>query len=88
MGTIGDWGVILAISVFLGLYAWARDTGHKPCINKVRRSLAGWILFSSAVGIWETVHSRAFRGPVVFIFIGTGVNVNLTIDLLLSDIFI
>jgi hypothetical protein len=69
MGTIGDWGVILAISVFVGLYGWARDMGHKPFINKVRRSLAGWTLFSIALGIWETFRSRAFRVPLVFIFV-------------------
>lgn len=73
MGTIGDWGAVLLISVFLGLYEWARDMGHKPYINKVRRSLGGWILFSVAVGIWETFRSRAFRVPVVFIFIPVAV---------------
>ena len=68
MGTIGDWGVILAISVFVGLYGWLRDMGHKPYINKLRRSLAGWFLFSVAIGIWETFRSRALRVPLAFIF--------------------
>jgi|GEM_PF-6145230 len=73
MGTIEDWGVILAISVFVGLYGWLRDIGRKPYINKLRRSLAGWVLFSSAVGIWETFRSRAFRVPLVFIFVPVAV---------------
>ena len=73
MGTIGDWGVILAISVFIGLYGWLRDIGHKPYINKLRRSLVGWFLFSSSVGIWETFRSRAFRVPLVFIFVPVAV---------------
>jgi hypothetical protein len=73
MGTIGDWGVIVAISVFIGLYGWLRDIGHKPYINKLRRSLAGWFLFSSAIGIWETFRSRVFQVPLVFIFVPVAV---------------
>jgi hypothetical protein len=73
MGTIGDWGVILTISVFVGLYGWLRDMGHKPYINKLRRSLAGWILASSVVGIWCTFRWRAFRVPLVFITVPVAV---------------
>jgi heme A synthase len=69
MGTIGDWGVILAIAVFVGLYAWLRDMGRKPHINRLYRSLAGWILFSSVAGIWSTFRWRAFGVPLVFITI-------------------
>ncbi len=73
LGTIGDWGVILTISVFVGLYGWLRDMGHKPYINKMRRSLVGWILVCGAVGIWETFRSRAFQVPLVFIFVPVAV---------------
>jgi len=67
MGSIGAWGRILVIATFGGLYAWTRDIGHKPYINKLRRPLAGWILFSSAVCIWCTFRWRAFAAPLVFI---------------------
>ena len=73
MGTIGDWGVILAISVFMCLYGWARDMGHKPYPNKLRRSLAGWFLFSSVVGIWCTFRWQAFAVPLVFIAVPVAV---------------
>jgi hypothetical protein len=73
MGTIGDWGRILAISVFVGLYGWARDMGHKPYLNKLGRSLTGWILFSSATGIWFTFRWRAFAVPLVFITVPAAV---------------
>ena len=67
MGTIGDWGQIVAIAVILGLYVWARDMGRKPYPNKLGRSLAGWVLISTALCIWLTFHSQAFRVPLVFI---------------------
>jgi hypothetical protein len=38
MGSIGNWGRILVIATFGALYAWTRDMGHKPYINKLRRS--------------------------------------------------
>jgi hypothetical protein len=67
MGTIGDWGVILAISVLVGLYEWVRDMDRKPHINKLGRSLAGWFLYSSVVGIWCTFRWQALVVPLVFI---------------------
>lgn len=73
MGTIGDWGVILAISVFVGLYGWVRDMGHKPYINKLGRSLAGWFLYTSVVGIWCTFRWQAFVVPLVFITVPVAV---------------
>ncbi len=73
MGTIGDWGQIIAIAVFVGLYEWARDMGRKPYPNKLGRSLAGWVLISTALCIWLTFHSRAFRVPLVFISVPAAV---------------
>ena len=67
MGTIGDWGQIAAIAVFIGLYGWARDMGRKPYPNKLGRSLAGWFLGTIAFCIWETFRSQAFRVPLIFI---------------------
>jgi hypothetical protein len=73
VGTIGNWGLIAAISVFLGLYGWARDMGWKPYPNKLGRLLAGWFLMSIAFGIWESFRSRAFGVPLVFITIPAAV---------------
>ena len=67
MGTIGDWGVILAISVFVGLYGWARTMHVKPYPNKLGRSLVGWCLASTVFAIWGTFSSRAFSIPLVFV---------------------
>jgi hypothetical protein len=67
VGTIGDWGQIVGIAVFVGLYEWARDMGRKPYPNKLGRSLAGWVLISTALCTWLTFHSQAFRVPLVFI---------------------
>jgi hypothetical protein len=67
MGTRGDWGQIAAIAVFLGLYWWARDIGHKPYPNKLGRALGGWFLISTALCIWWTFPLQAFRVPLVFI---------------------
>jgi hypothetical protein len=71
VGTIRDWGQIVAISAFLGLYGWARDMGHKPYPNKLGRLLAGWFLGSVALGIGETFRSEAFRLPLLFITLST-----------------
>jgi hypothetical protein len=70
METIGDWGRILVIATFGSLYAWTPDIGHKPYINKLRRSLADWILFSSAVCIWCTsvgglLRLRLYSSPLL-----------------------
>jgi hypothetical protein len=73
MGTIGDWGLILVMGVFGGLYGWLRDIGHRPYINKLRRSLAGWILFCSVVGIWCTFRWQAITVPLVFITVPAAV---------------
>jgi hypothetical protein len=73
VGTIGDWGLVAAISVFIGLYGWARDMGWKPYPNKLGRLLAGWILISTAFGIWESFRSRAFGVPLVFLTIPAAV---------------
>jgi|SRR5579863_346872 hypothetical protein len=73
MGTIGDWGRILTISVLVGLYAWARDMGHKPYINRPGRSLTGWFLLSNVLGIWFTFHWQAFTVPLVLITVPTAV---------------
>ena len=73
MGTLGDWGRILAISVFVGLYGWSRDMGHKPYINKLGRSFAGWFLFSNVVGVWYTFRWQAFAIPLVFITVPAAV---------------
>jgi len=72
MGTIGDWGQIVAIAAFAGLYAWARDIGRKP-YPKLGRSLAGLFLGATAFGIWESFRSRAFRVPLVFITVPAAV---------------
>jgi hypothetical protein len=66
MGTIGDWGKILGIAVFTGLYGWARYARRNP-YPSLSRSLAGWFLLSIALGIWFSFHWRAFRVPLVFI---------------------
>jgi hypothetical protein len=55
------------IAVFLGLYGWSRDLGHKPYPDKLGISLAGGPLGSTALGIWGTLPSRAFRVPLGFI---------------------
>lgn len=73
MGTLGDWGTILLIAVFVGLYGWMRDMGHKPYVNKLGRSLAGWILFSIALCIWFNFHRQALTVPFVFITLPVGV---------------
>lgn len=73
MGTIGDWVEILVIAVFMGLYGWVRTMGVKPYTNKLGKSLAGWILFSSVVGIWLTFRWQAFVVPLVFITVPTAV---------------
>lgn len=73
MGTIRDWGQIVAISAFLGLYGWARDMGHQPYPNKLGRLLAGWFLGSIAVGVCETFRSEAFRPPLIFITVSAAV---------------
>ena len=67
VGTIGDWGQIVAIAVFVGLYAWARDMGRKRYPTKPGRSLAGLFLGAAAFCIWESFRSRAFTAPLVFI---------------------
>ena len=72
MGTIGDWGQIVAITVFLGLYVWARDMGRKP-YPKPGRSLAGLLLVATALCIWESFRSQAFRVPLVFITVPAAV---------------
>jgi hypothetical protein len=73
VGTITDWGQIVAISAFLGLYGWARDMGHKPYPNKLGRLLAGWFLGCIAVGVCETFRWRAFRLPLIFITVSAAV---------------
>jgi hypothetical protein len=67
VGTIEDWGQIVAIAVLVSLYEWAKDMGRKPHPNKLGRSLAGWVLISIALCIWLTFQLRAFRVPLVFI---------------------
>jgi len=67
VGTIGDWSQIVAIAVFVGLYEWARDMGRKPYPNKLGRSLAGWVLISTALCILLTFSLRAFQVPLVFV---------------------
>lgn len=73
MGTIRDWGVILALSVFLGLYGWLRTMGVKPYSNRLSRSLPGWFLLSSAVCIWGYFDSRSFGVPLVLITVPAAV---------------
>jgi hypothetical protein len=68
LGTIGDWGKIVALAVFLGLYGWARDMGRRP-YPKLGISLAGWLLGTAALAIWGNFRSLAFRIPLVFITI-------------------
>jgi len=73
MGTIGDWGLILATSVCMGLYGWARTMHVKPYPNKLGRSLAGWFLFSTALSIWFTFSCQAVTAPLVFITVPASV---------------
>lgn len=72
MGTIGDWEEIVTIAVIAGLYGWVRDMGHKP-YPKLGRSLAGWLLLTTALGIWLTLRWRAFSVPLVFITVPVAV---------------
>jgi len=67
MGTLRDWGLILVISVVMGLYGWARTMGIEPYPDKLGRSLAGWILLSAGLGIWFTFSWQAVAVPLVFI---------------------
>ena|SRR5271163_2192449 len=73
MGTIEDWAQIAAIAVLVGLYEWARDMGRKPYPKKLGRSLAGWVLISTAVCILLTFSLRAFQVPLVFVTAPAGV---------------
>jgi hypothetical protein len=71
MGTIGDWGLIFAISLSLGLYGWARTMDAKTI--KLGRSLAGWCLLSSALCIGGAFRVEAFLVPLVFITVPAAV---------------
>ena len=71
MGTIGDWGLLLALSVAAGLYGCARTVDAKT-IN-LGRSLAGWCLLSAALLVGGTFRSEAFLLPLVFITVPAAV---------------
>jgi hypothetical protein len=71
MGTIGDWSLILAMSITVGLYGCARTMDAKTI--KLGRSFAGWCLLSRAVFIEEIFRSEAFLLPLVFITVPAAV---------------
>jgi hypothetical protein len=71
MRTIGDWSLLLALSVAAGLYGWARTMDAKT--TKLGRSFAGWCLLSGALIAGKIFGLEAFLLPLVLITVPAAV---------------
>ena len=72
MGTSGNWIHAISFGIFWALCMWIWDMGERP-YPRLRRSLAGFLVWGAAYGIWDTFDKRTFQSPIVFVFIPTAI---------------
>jgi hypothetical protein len=76
MGSFHQWAHGIWFGLFLGLMMSTYNIGLRPSIS-LRKTLfttvCSCVLLGFSVGLWESFGSQAFRSPIVFATIPSGI---------------